>query len=185
MLWHLRLGNPSFAYLKHLFPTLFKGLDCSSFYCKSCYLSKSHRTIYLPKPYNSSKTFYLIHSDVWGPSRITAISKEKMVCYLYRWPYPLCWVYLTNEKFEVEKLFKEFYKMVETQFQTKISILHTDNGIEYFNKLLGNFLKEKGIHYQSTCVDTQNEIAERKNKHLLEMARAIMFSINVPKYLWG
>ena len=30
----------------------------------------------------------------------------------------------------------------------------------------------------------QNGIAERKNKHLLEVARAMMFSINVPKYLW-
>ena len=26
---------------------------------------------------------------------------------------------------------------------------------------------------------------ERKNRHLLEVARAIMFSMNVPKYLWG
>ena len=33
MFWHLRLGPPSFIYLKHLFRTLFKGLDCSSFYC--------------------------------------------------------------------------------------------------------------------------------------------------------
>ena len=75
--------------------------------------------------------------------------------------------------------------MVQTQFQTKISILHTDNGTEYFNELLGNLLKEKGIYHQSTCADTpqQNGIAERKNKHLLEVARAIMFSLNVPKYL--
>ena len=77
MLWHLRLGHPSFPYLKHLFPNLFKGLDCSSLYCESCCLSKSHRNTYLPKPYVSSKPFYLIHSDVWGPSRITTISKKK------------------------------------------------------------------------------------------------------------
>ena len=44
MAWHLRLGHPSFPYLKHLFPHLFKCLECSSFYCESCFLSKSHRT---------------------------------------------------------------------------------------------------------------------------------------------
>lgn len=51
----------------------------------------------------------------------------------------------------------------------------------------GNFLKEKGIQHQSTCRDTpqQNGIAERKNRHLLEVGWAIMFSMNVPKYLWG
>ena len=31
----------------------------------------------------------------------------------------------------------------------------------------------------------QNGIVERKNKHLLEVARAIMFSMNVPRYFWG
>lgn len=28
-------------------------------------------------------------------------------------------------------------------------------------------------------------MAERKNRHLLEVTKAIMFSMNVPKYLWG
>lgn len=81
----------------------------------------------------------------------------------------LSWVYLMHEKSKVEQLFKDFYKMVETQFQTKISILHVDNGTEYFNEHLGNFVKETGIQHQSTYIDTpqQNGIAERKNKHLL------------------
>ena len=62
-----------------------------------------------------------------------------------------------------------------------------DNGSEYFNELLRNFLKEKGIQHQSPWRDTpqQNDIAKCKNKHLLEVARAIMFYMNVPKYLSG
>ena len=67
-----------------------------------------------------------------------------------------------REKSEVEGLFKDFYNMVENQFQTKISLLHTDNGTEYFNNYLEVFCKEKGIIHTSTCRDTpqQNEIAE-------------------------
>ncbi|KAL5777605.1 hypothetical protein ACOSP7_010531 [Xanthoceras sorbifolium] len=187
MIWHFRLGHPSFQYLRYLFPTLFKGLDCSTFHCEHCILSKSHRTSYLSKPYVSSKPFYLIHSDVWGPSKIPTTSGKKWFVTFIDDHTRLCWIYLMHEKSDVEKLFKDFYTMIETQFQTKISILHTDNGTEYFNKRLGTFLKEKGIYHQSTCVDTpqQNGIAERKNRHLLEVARAIMFSMNVPKYLWG
>ena len=91
-----------------------------------------------------------------------------------------------KEKSKVGKLFQTLYNMIETQFQVKIGIFHTDNGTKYFNEFLGSFLKEKGIHHQSTCVNTpqQNGIAERKNKHLLEVARAIMFSMNVPRYFW-
>ena len=40
MLWHLRLGHPSFPYLKYLFSDLFKNVDCTTFQCESCFLSK-------------------------------------------------------------------------------------------------------------------------------------------------
>ncbi|RVW99246.1 Retrovirus-related Pol polyprotein from transposon TNT 1-94 [Vitis vinifera] len=52
---------------------------------------------------------------------------------------------------------------------------------------VGEFLAQEGIVHLSSCVDTpqQNGIAERKNRHLLEVARSLMFSMNVPKLLWG
>ncbi|RVW29262.1 Retrovirus-related Pol polyprotein from transposon TNT 1-94, partial [Vitis vinifera] len=52
---------------------------------------------------------------------------------------------------------------------------------------IGEFLAQEGIVHLSSCVDTpqQNGIAERKNKHLLEVARSLMFSMNVPKLFWG
>ena len=62
----------------------------------------------------------------------------------------LCWVYLMSEKSEVKNLFKRFYTMIETQFQTKIEILQTDNGTKYFNQILGSFFRIKGINHQST-----------------------------------
>lgn len=45
----------------------------------------------------------------------------------------------------------------------------------------------QGIVHQSSCNDTpqQNGIAERKNRHLLEVARSLMFSNHVPKFFWG
>ena len=48
-----------------------------------------------------------------------------------------------SDKSKVEKLFKNFYTMIENQFQTQIKILHSDNGTKYFNDVLGNFLQEK------------------------------------------
>ena len=77
--------------------------------------------------------------------------------------------------------------MVKTQFQTQIQILRTNNGSEYFENTLGAFLQREGIIHQSSCVDTlqQNGLVERKNKHLLEVARSLMLTTNVPKTLWG
>ena len=187
MLWHYRLGHPSFPYLQKLFPSLFSGLKMSTFVCEQCILAKSHRTVYPSKPYQTSRPFYLIHSDIWGPSRATTTSNKRWFVTFIDDHTRLCWVYLMTEKSEVEGIFKNFYNMIETQFDTKISILHSDNGPEYFKQTLGHFLHEKGIFHQTSCVYTpqQNGIAERKNRHLLEVARALMFSMNVPSYLWG
>ena len=67
MIWHYRLGHPSFAYLKHLFPNQFNKLSHENFQYDVCCFSKSHRSPYHSKSYRSTKPFYLIHSDVWGP----------------------------------------------------------------------------------------------------------------------
>ena len=103
MLWHMRLGHPSFPYLKRLFPTLFKNVDFSSFHCESCHLSKSHRVTYLSKPYRTSKPFYLIHSDVWGPLRVTTSFEKKWFVIFIDDHTRLCWIYMMSEKSEIEK----------------------------------------------------------------------------------
>ncbi|KAK8328008.1 hypothetical protein V6Z12_A11G221900 [Gossypium hirsutum] len=99
----------------------------------------------------------------------------------------VCWVYLLKEKSETPKVFQNFHSMVRTQFNSTIHTLRTDNGREYFNSVLSPYLSDQGIIHQSSCPDTpqQNGISERKNRHLLDVARAIMFTMNVPKYLWG
>ena len=80
-----------------------------------------------------------------------------------------------------------FYNRIQTQFQKNISVLRTDNGREYFQSILGDYLLHKGIDHQSSCVDTpqQNGVSKRKNRHLLDVARALKFTMNVPKYLLG
>ena len=99
----------------------------------------------------------------------------------------MTWVYLLREKFETSQIFKNFHKMIQTQFQTHIQTLRINNGKEYFNSILGDYLLENGIIHQSSYVDTpqENGVSERKNRHLLEVVRALMFTMNVPKYLWG
>ena len=66
LLWHHRLGHPSFSYLKLLFPKLFLNKQNSDFQCESCELAKHHRTSFFPQTHKKSAPFTMIHSDVWG-----------------------------------------------------------------------------------------------------------------------
>jgi transposase InsO family protein len=67
--------------------------------------------------------------------------------------------------------------LVETQYNKRIKILRTDNGTEFINQKFSNFTNSNGIIHQTSCVYTpqQNGIFERKNHHLLEMTRILLF----------
>jgi hypothetical protein len=186
-LWHRRLGHPSFRYLLKLFPSLFLKNNVSSFHCDSCLLAKHHRTSFHPSFNKSSVPFSIIHSDVWGPSRVTNRSNTKWFVSFIDDCTRVSWVYLLKEKSEVISIFQSFHQMILTQFNTRVQVLRSDNGGEYFKKELSAYFHAYGIIHQTSCVDTpqQNGVAERKNRHLLEVARSLMFAMNVPKSFWG
>jgi transposase InsO family protein len=99
----------------------------------------------------------------------------------------MTWVYLMHHKDEVFHCFQNFHAYVKNQFQVQVQVLRTDNGTEYLNTTFGAFLSEQGILHQTSCPDTppQNGVAERKNRHVLEVARSLMYTMNVPKFLWS
>jgi len=99
----------------------------------------------------------------------------------------MTWIYMMKNKNEVIRCFQDFHKMVSTQFGKKVHILRSDNGTEYINKEFAVYLSEQGMLHQNTCPGTpsQNGVAEKKNRHLLEVARSLMFQMNVPKFLWS
>ena len=90
-------------------------------------------------------------------------------------------------KHDVCSLFKQFFSTVATQYKTQIQVLRSDNGGKFVNHELKKILREKDIIHQTTCPYSpqQNEIAKRKNGHLLEMVRATLFEANMPLYYWG
>ncbi|PRQ17544.1 putative RNA-directed DNA polymerase [Rosa chinensis] len=187
-LWHRRLGHPSFSLMKKYMPTLFIGVNESVLRCETCVLAKSHRATYPPSFSNKSVIpFELIHSDVWGPSREPTVSGMRYFVLFIDDCTRLSWVALLRTKDEVFPAFQTFRTLVQTQYNSTIRVLRSDNGGEYVNHFFKDFFQTHGIVHQTTCPQTpeQNGVSERKNRHLLDMARAILFSAHMPKYLWG
>lgn len=84
-------------------------------------------------------------------------------------------------------MFECFHTMVQTQFQSKIRVLRSDNGREHYNSAPGSFFQQHGIIHQTSYVDTpqKNGFVERKNKHLLEVTQSLMLATNVPNQFLG
>ena len=183
-LWRRCLGHASFGYLKILFPKLFSQLDTSDFKCSICELAKGHRVLSMNK---SPVPFMLIHYDVWGPAKNPSLNGSRWFVSFIDDQTHMTWVCLMKSKNEVSFLFQKFHKMIATQYQSHIQVLRTNNGREFVNQDLKKYLQEHGISHQRTCPYSpqQNGVAERKNRHLLEVVRASLFGAHMPTSYWG
>ena len=109
-----------------------------------CELAKHNRSPFPLQPYKPSKTFSIIHSDVWGPSTITTFSRKKWFITFINDHTKITWAYLLREKSDAKQVFKKKkFNMIQIQFQEKIQVFRSDNGKEYFNETLGKFFEEK------------------------------------------
>ncbi|KAB2621081.1 hypothetical protein D8674_037660 [Pyrus ussuriensis x Pyrus communis] len=98
----------------------------------------------------------------------------------------MTWIYVMKNKSDVSMVFRSFSKMVATQYSFVIKVLHSDNRGEYIGSELSNFLRDQGILHETTCPHTpqQNGVAERKNRHILETAHALLIGASVPNRFW-
>ena len=181
--WHRHLGHPSFLVLSKLFPSLFSKTQFDSLFCDACEYAKHSRNSYPLSNNKSNFPFMTIHSNVWGPTQTTSLSGSHWFVTFIDCCTRMTWVYLLKAKSDVFSCFQSFHKMVCTQFDAKIKILRTGNGIEYMNGRFGSYLESHAIIHQTSYPYTsaQNGVAERKNRHLLEVARSLMFTMNLPK----
>ncbi|BBN68727.1 hypothetical protein Prudu_550S000600, partial [Prunus dulcis] len=148
---------------------------------------RRHRVSFPLSMNKSTVPFAIVHSDVWGPAPISTSSGARWFVTFIDDCTRMTWISLLKTKGEVCTTFQQFYKMVDTQFHAKIKILRSDNGGEFVNHDLCQFLEAHGIEHQRTCPYTpqQNGVAERKNRHLLEVVRASLFDAQMPRSFWG
>jgi transposase InsO family protein len=184
--WHKRLGHPSLGYMKKLLPHLFSSYDYDRIICETCIKAKSHRSSYLPSTNKAFSPFELIHTDVWGPSPICSKAGFRWYIIFIDDFSRMTWLYLLKTKEEVKEIFKVFINMVKTQFERNIKVIRSDNGTEFVNHDVRVILQNNGILHETSCVGTpqQNGVAERKNRHILEITRALLIENNVPSIFW-
>ncbi|KAE8727992.1 putative catalytic [Hibiscus syriacus] len=173
-LWHRILGHPSTETLRQVT----KELDVKLSFdinktCTACQMGKNHKL-----PFMQSTTFYetpfqLIFTYLWGPPHIS------LNCFRYYASFvDACtrhtWIYLLKYKSQATKAFLLFQKMTLTQFGATIKSVQSDWGGEF--RSLSPILTKAGITHRLTCPHTseQNGIVERKHRHLVEMALALL-----------
>ncbi|XP_019101779.1 PREDICTED: uncharacterized protein LOC109133252 [Camelina sativa] len=101
-------------------------------------------------------------------------------------PCDVClWTYLLLEKSEVWKVLQNFCVYTKKQFGKDVRMVRSNNGTEFM--CLSTYFRENGIIHQTSCVDTpqQNGCVERKHRHILNVARSLLFQASLPIIFWG
>ncbi|GKB40653.1 putative RNA-directed DNA polymerase [Tanacetum coccineum] len=175
--WHNRLGHPANQVLKLLKNSLnLSNLDHNS-PCEVCHKAKQTRDSFPISDHKSVALGDLIHLDVWGPYKVVSREGFRYFLTVVDDFSRSVWVYLLKTKDEVFEMFVSFYNLVLTQFNKKIKVIRSDNRTKFCNIKMYDFIKTMGLIHQTSCAYTpqQNGIAERKHRHLLNVARSLMF----------
>jgi histone deacetylase 1/2 len=186
--WHCRLGHPSANILHRViskFSLPITGSIHKQGICVSCQLGKSKQLPFSDSSRESTTPLELIHSDVWStftPSlsgcRYYVIFIDDYTCF--------CWLFPISHKSDVYSTFVNFKLLVEKQFNYTIKQFQSDNGGEYCSTVFKQFLTTSGIFHRFSCPHTsqQNDIAERKHRHIIEIGLTLLAQSGLPKVFW-
>src|SRR3954462_7293586 len=193
-LWHRRLGHAGMRNLH----TLAKknhviGIEGVKFkkdhLCGACEAGKMTRAKHPTKTImTTTRPFELLHMDLFGPNHYSSVSNEaSQYGFVIVDDYSrYTWVHLVSYKTEVQEVFKRFSSRASTNFGVKIKHIRSDNGTEFKNSGLDDYLDELGITHELSAPYTpqQNGVVERKNRTLAEMARTMLDEYKTPRRFW-
>ena len=145
-LWHRRLGHVNFKTINKVTKMgLVRGLPLKEFQCKehcvSCLKGKQHKTSY--KSIEESKTtacLQLLHMDLFGPVKIMSLGKKKYCLVIIDDYSRFTWVFFLHSKDEAAEIITFFILQVEKQYSLSVKVIRSDNGTEFRNKTLDEFL---------------------------------------------
>lgn len=182
-LWHKRLGHPSdkrLGILKHKHDLI----ALRDMYCDVCHMAKQKKLSFSNSDSHGNKTFDLIHNDIWGASPTPSLHGHRHFLTIADDCNRFTLVYLMKNKSETRGHIIHFVSYVETQFEAKVKVIRRDNRHE-INMV--SFFNSNGLIHQTTCVETleQNEIAERKHQHVLNVTRNLIFLSKLSNQFWS
>jgi transposase InsO family protein len=153
-LWHRRLGHVNMRTLQSLHEgNHILGLTDLTFakdhVCRVCIEGKMHELPHPSKTIISSKrVLEILHMDIFGPPSHESLGGKKYCLVIVDDYSRYTWVYFFKNKHETQQAVKVFANEVQHQYGEDILTIQSDNGTEFKNYSLNDFLSDEGIRHQ-------------------------------------
>ena len=153
--------------------------------CVACTEAKLTEEPYNKKVERQTKPGELTHMDLWGKYDVMSINGHQYYALFVNDASRYITLHFLKRKDEATQAVKNYLTHLSTHGRTPRA-MRTDRGKEYVNEPLQTWCRERGIDTQLTAPysPSQNGIAERANRTLVELARAMITAQKVPEFLW-
>jgi hypothetical protein len=125
--------------------------------------------------------------DLFGPIAYISIGGNKYGLVIVDDYTRFTWVFFLHDKSETQGVLKKFLRRAQNEFNLRIKKIRSDNGSEFKNTQVDNYLDEEGIKHEFSApyAPQQNGVAERKNRTLIEMARTMLDEYKTSDRFWA
>ncbi|GJY04237.1 retrovirus-related pol polyprotein from transposon TNT 1-94 [Tanacetum coccineum] len=154
----------------------------------SCALGKSKKSSHQPKAEDTNQEkLYLLHMDLYGSMRVESINGKTYILVIVDDYSRFTWVKFLRSKDEAPDVIIKCIKNIQVHLNATVRNVRTDNGTEFVNQTLCDFYENVGISHQTSVAHTpqQNDVVERRNRTLVEAARAMLIFSKAPLFLWA
>jgi transposase InsO family protein len=156
--------------------------------CGACQAGKQHGVPHHPKNMVTTKRLLeLLHMDLFGPVAYISIGGSKYGLVIVDDFSRFTRVFFLSDKDETQEVLKKFMRRAQNEFELKIKKVRSDNGTEFKNTGVEEFLSKEGIKHEFLVPYTpqQNGVVERKNQTLTEVARIMLDEYKTPDNFWA
>ena len=122
-----------------------------------------------------------------GPTRTESLGGKRYIMVVVDDFTRYTWVILLQSKSDAPEHIEALCTRLQNEKNPKIDQIQSDHSKEFENSFMESFCTRIGIsqEFSSPITPRQNDVVERKNKVIQEMARAMLHNKDVARNLWG
>jgi hypothetical protein len=188
--WHRRFGHVAYSGLQKLLDyNMVDGFNVDTRTikpdCVACTEAKQHVEPFPKSTDRSTEAGELTHIDLWGKYAVKSINGNQYYLLFVDDSKRYITVEFLKEKSEAAQETINYLTHLIAQGRQPKAI-QIDRGKEFVNEKLKQWCKGKGIeiHLTAPYSPSQNGVAERMNRTLAELGRAMLRGQDLPEFLW-
>jgi len=155
--------------------------------CGICAQGRQHKEAGTKRREKCREILAIVHSDLCGPMQTVGLNGERYFVTFIDEMSGRVSIALLNTKDGAIKAFESYRARAEKSSGKVIKVFRNDGGGEYLNREFKKYLTEAGIQHivSPPYTPSQNGLAERTNRTIMENARCILEDSKLGKEFWG